>query len=56
MQTTTYAATDRTDHLLALMRKGDDEFNARDFATVERCMTGTWSRTSPGMPSRSTAA
>ena len=25
----------RTAHLLALMRKGDDAFNARDFATVD---------------------
>lgn len=31
MQTT----TDRTEHLLALMQKGDDAFNARDFATVD---------------------
>src|ERR1700733_13798752 len=27
-------ATSRTDHLLALMKKGDDAFNARDFAAV----------------------
>jgi hypothetical protein len=27
--------TDRTVHLLALMQKGDDAFNARDFATVD---------------------
>jgi hypothetical protein len=25
----------RTAHLLALMKKGDDAFNARDFATVD---------------------
>ena len=35
MQTTTDAATDRSEHLLALMQKGDDAFNARDFATVD---------------------
>jgi ketosteroid isomerase-like protein len=32
------AATDkitRTEHLLALMKKGDDAFNARDFAAVD---------------------
>jgi hypothetical protein len=27
--------TSRTAHLLALMKKGDDAFNARDFATVD---------------------
>jgi hypothetical protein len=27
--------TDRTAHLLALMKKGDDAFNARDFAAVD---------------------
>jgi SnoaL-like polyketide cyclase len=27
--------TSRTEHLLALMRKGDDAFNARDFAAVD---------------------
>jgi len=27
--------TDRTAHLLALMRKGDDAFNARDFAGMK---------------------
>src|ERR1700742_9775 len=27
--------TSRTAHLLALMRKGDDAFNARDFAAVD---------------------
>src|SRR6202034_1146785 len=27
--------TGRTAHLLALMKKGDDAFNARDFATVD---------------------
>jgi hypothetical protein len=26
---------DRTAHLLALMKKGDDAFNARDFAAVD---------------------
>ena len=29
-------STDRTAHLLALMTKGDDAFNARDFAAVDR--------------------
>ncbi len=33
MPTTT--DTSRTAHLLALMKKGDDAFNARDFATVD---------------------
>jgi hypothetical protein len=28
--------TDRTMHVLALMQKGDDAFNARDFAAVDR--------------------
>src|SRR2546425_13326839 len=27
--------TNRTNHLLALMQKGDDAFNARDFATLD---------------------
>jgi hypothetical protein len=31
----TIASTDRTAHLVALMTKGDDAFNARDFATVD---------------------
>ncbi len=35
MQTTSNTTTDRTTHLLALMQKGDDAFNARDFATVD---------------------
>lgn len=35
MQTTRDTTTDRTAHLLALMQKGDDAFNARDFATVD---------------------
>lgn len=34
MATTT--ETSRTTHLLALMTKGDDAFNARDFATVDQ--------------------
>ena len=34
MATMTNTAT-RTAHLLALMKKGDDAFNARDFATVD---------------------
>ena len=33
--TTTTGTTSRTAHLLALMKKGDDAFNARDFATVD---------------------
>ena len=33
--TTTTHGTSRTAHLLALMKKGDDAFNARDFATVD---------------------
>jgi hypothetical protein len=33
--TTTTHDTGRTAHLLALMKKGDDAFNARDFATVD---------------------
>ena len=33
--TTTTEGTSRTAHLLALMKKGDDAFNARDFATVD---------------------
>ena len=32
---TTTNATDRTERLLELMRKGDDAFNARDFETVD---------------------
>ena len=32
---TTTVTTTRTAHLLALMRKGDDAFNARDFAAVD---------------------
>jgi hypothetical protein len=32
---TTRDTTERTVHLLALMQKGDDAFNARDFATVD---------------------
>jgi SnoaL-like polyketide cyclase len=35
MQTTSDSTIDRTAHLLALMKKGDDAFNARDFATVD---------------------
>ena len=35
MATMTDNAT-RTAHLLALMKKGDDAFNARDFAAVDR--------------------
>jgi ketosteroid isomerase-like protein len=34
MTTTTHGAS-RTARLLALMKKGDDAFNARDFATVD---------------------
>jgi len=34
MQTTTHN-TSRTAHLLALMKKGDDAFNSRDFAAVD---------------------
>jgi ketosteroid isomerase-like protein len=34
MATTTHNLS-RTEHLLALMRKGDDAFNARDFETVD---------------------
>jgi hypothetical protein len=33
--TTTTHGTSRTAHLLALMKKGDDAFNARDFATTK---------------------
>lgn len=33
--TTTIDNTKRTAYLLALMKKGDDAFNARDFATVD---------------------
>jgi len=33
--TTTAHTTSRTDHLLALMTKGDDAFNARDFDAVD---------------------
>ena len=33
--TTTTHGTSRTAHLLALMKKGDDAFNARDFAAVD---------------------
>jgi ketosteroid isomerase-like protein len=32
---TTTQNTNRTTHLLALMKKGDDAFNARDFAAVD---------------------
>jgi hypothetical protein len=35
IMTTTTEGTSRTAHLLALMKKGDDAFNARDFATVD---------------------
>ncbi len=36
MQTTSdTTTTDRTAHLLALMQKGDDAFNSRDFTTVD---------------------
>jgi SnoaL-like polyketide cyclase len=34
METSTHN-TSRTSHLLALMKKGDDAFNARDFAAVD---------------------
>src|SRR5450755_289434 len=34
MATTTHD-TSRTTHLLALMKKGDDAFNSRDFATMK---------------------
>ena len=34
--TTTTRDTSRTTHLLALMKKGDDAFNSRDFATVDQ--------------------
>jgi ketosteroid isomerase-like protein len=30
----TTSSTDRTAHLLALMKKGDDAFNSRDFARM----------------------
>jgi hypothetical protein len=30
-----HGTSSRTEHLLALMKKGDDAFNARDFATVD---------------------
>ena len=33
--TTTTEGSSRTAHLLALMKKGDDAFNARDFAAVD---------------------
>ncbi len=33
--TTATQGTSRTAHLLALMKKGDDAFNARDFAAVD---------------------
>jgi hypothetical protein len=33
---TTTDGTSRTAHLLALMKKGDDAFNARDFAAVDQ--------------------
>jgi hypothetical protein len=33
--TATTEGTSRTAHLLALMKKGDDAFNARDFAAVD---------------------
>ncbi len=33
--TTSTHGTSRTAHLLTLMKKGDDAFNARDFATVD---------------------
>jgi ketosteroid isomerase-like protein len=35
MQTTSDSTTDRTARLFELMQKGDDAFNARDFATVD---------------------
>ena len=34
--TTATPGTSRTARLLALMTKGDDEFNARDFAAVDQ--------------------
>ena len=33
--TATTSSTDRTAHLLALMKKGDDAFNSRDFAAMK---------------------
>jgi hypothetical protein len=30
----------RTEHLLALMKKGDDAFNGRDFAAVDAVLYG----------------
>jgi hypothetical protein len=33
---TTEATTNRTPHLISLMKKGDDAFNARDFAGMDR--------------------
>jgi SnoaL-like polyketide cyclase len=35
IMTTTTGTTSRTAHLLALMKKGDDAFNARDFGAVD---------------------
>src|SRR5580704_8180037 len=36
IMTTTTEGTSRTARLLALMKKGDDAFNARDFAAVDQ--------------------
>lgn len=47
--------TTRTAHLLALMQKGDDAFNARDFAAVDAVHHPDMVAHIPGTHSRSTA-
>jgi hypothetical protein len=37
----TTSSTDRTAHLLALMKKGDDAFNSRDIAAMNAVLTPT---------------
>ncbi len=50
--TTTTHRTSRTAHLLALMKKGDDAFNARDFAAVDGQSACRCGSSAPGWPAR----
>jgi len=47
---TTTSITSRTAHLLALMKKGDDAFNARDFAAVDEVHHPDMIAHVPGLP------
>ena len=51
----TTQATSRTERLLALMAKGDELFNARDWKALEPLHHPDRSRTSPAAQNRSTA-